>query len=173
MKQLDAASILGDRSSPLFLVCGLDLHRASVQEWFGFAPHVAWEDGPGEADYWAVEFPCGLQMVAEYFHTSNSGVIVAIEPSPQHVTRHLKHWKDHLREISGELHDKETAYLIGRYAAHPNVRDLKAFQLWRNGEDGNAFPVGEPTSRRDAECWQAELESHKHKQTYWVSRAAT
>ncbi len=50
------------------------------------------------------------------------------------------------------------------------LRELEAFQVWRQGDDGNQVKVGAPTTKRDADCWVAELESHHHKQIYWVSR---
>ncbi|MEM7316101.1 MAG: hypothetical protein AAF497_23450, partial [Planctomycetota bacterium] len=47
------------------------------------------------------------------------------------------------------------------------LANLKALQVWRQGDDGNPMPVGHPTSERAARCWAAELESHGHKQIYW------
>lgn len=167
-KPLDTAALIVDSTRPWFVVFYLQAPRPAVREWLHFPPHVSGENGLEDADYWAIEFPCGLQLLLESFPTGEGVCICANEFAHQHVARHLKHWAGQLRKGG---HDLEVAHTIGKFADHPDVRDMQAFQLWRQGDDGNAFPVGEPTSRRDAECWQAELESHKHKQIYWVSPA--
>ena len=62
----------------------------------------------------------------------------------------------------------------GYYSREPwatSLATLTAFQVWGQGDDGNAMPVGFPTSERDAKCWVAELELHGHKQTYWYGRS--
>lgn len=46
---------------------------------------------------------------------------------------------------------------------------LAVARVWRQGDDGNQMRVGTLTSERAAKCRIAELESHKHKQTYWYT----
>lgn len=171
MIQLDAKTIIGNKSRPWFFVFHLNINRNKAYQWFKIEPHVAAEEGLGDADYWALEFECGLRVAFEFFHFSNGGIVYATEPVPQHVARHLSHWKTELNESAFEFFEPERTSMIERFGSEmPELKELNSFQLWRQGDDGNKMKVGFPTSRRDAECWAAELESHKHKQIYWVSR---
>ena len=44
--------------------------------------------------------------------------------------------------------------------------------VWRQGDDGNPFPVRTRLSEDAADRLVAELESHGHKQLYWKEREA-
>ncbi|QOV88044.1 hypothetical protein [Humisphaera borealis] len=48
-----------------------------------------WIDGLGNADFWAFEFPCGLQVAFEFLHTATFGRVVADSPEIDHVLRHI------------------------------------------------------------------------------------
>jgi hypothetical protein len=170
MKPLDVRSILGNKERPWFDVCWLDVDRQAAALWFGCPPEVAWVDGLGDADYWAVEFDCGLRVAFEFLHHGPSACVFASEPVPEHVRRHLSHWRDHFHEYPAEAFARERKHFIESFAAQrPELTRLHDFQLWRQGDDGNPVKVGFATSELDAKCWQAELESHNHKQIYWVS----
>lgn len=171
MKTLDIEPIIGTKQRPWFDVFRLDVDRATAAEWFDRQAHVAWVDGLGDADYWAVEFDCGVWIAFEFLHNGSGGSVLATEPVAQHVSRHLTHWRTKLHEFAPDALEPDRKSMIHRFnGVMPQLTELDTFQLWRQGDDGNRIRVGVPTSKRDAECWLAELESRKHKQTYWVSR---
>lgn len=168
---LDAKQLLDNESGPWFHLFELQIDRRTAASWFSAAPTVAWVDGLGNADYWAVEFPCGLGVALEFIHWGTTGTVFATEPVCQHVERHLKHWQSHLCAYPPEAFERERAYCIERFTPEfPGLLELQSFQAWRQGDDGNYVLVGTPTSKRDADCWVAELESHQHKQIYGVDR---
>lgn len=43
------------------------------------------------------------------------------------------------------------------------------FELWRQDDNGNRFPVGSFSERAAAEGRLAELTRCHHKQTYWIT----
>ena len=171
MKTLDVLSLWEDREIPWFHLFELNIDRQTAAQWFGTPAHEAWVDGLGDADFWAIEFDCGLKVGFEFLHCGYPASVSANVPVPQHVQRHLRHWQKELQEYPPEMFELDRAFMIERYAARiPELTELHSYQLWRQGDDGNQVIVGGPTSKQDALCWQAELESHKHKQIYWVSR---
>lgn len=175
MKALDFRYLTDTKRFPWFRVYHLQVDRAAAAEWFSrefrCPAHVEVVDGLGDADYWALECDCTLKIGFEFVHLGKGGLVYASEPIGQHVARHLSHWKDALHEVPAETMKPEYAGTIERFAATiPALNELAAFQLWRQGDDGNQIEIGTPTSRLNAECLLAELESHKHKQTYWISR---
>lgn len=124
----------------------------------------------GLADYWVVEFDCGLRLGFEFFHLSFGGSVFADLPAPQHARRHLRHWETHLADMPPEACERDRNTMITLFESEiPELRELNSFQVWRQGDDGNSIPVGYPTTRRDADCWVQELESQVHKQSYWCS----
>lgn len=132
---------------------------------------VDWVDGLGDTDFWAYEFPCGLQVAIEFRHMRESdGLVCADSPEANHVVRHLPFSKEQCIPMN-EIPLREQLDLLLSY--YPERQDeinaLRSFQVWRQGDDGNAFKVGEPTSERDCRCWVSQLESSHHKQTYWYS----
>ncbi|HVX64412.1 MAG TPA: hypothetical protein VHC19_27565 [Pirellulales bacterium] len=171
MIALDMTTILGNTRRPWFLVHLLKIRREAASEFFSVAPAVAEEPGLGMADYWAVQFECGLKIGFEFFHSSEGAYVYADLPCPQHVRRHLRHWHSNLQDIPREWQEPDRTAMIEQFSHQmPELLELEAYQVWRQGDDGNPIPVGVPTTKRDAECWLAELESHLHKQSYWVSR---
>ena len=171
MKNLDAKTIIGSKERPWFDVFQLNIEREKAAHWLGCEPHVDSIDGLGDADYWAIEFDCGLKIAFEFPHNSEGTSVYATEPVAQHVGRHLSHWQCELHKYPPEMFELDRNNMIERFANDmPELTELDAFQVWRQGDDGNDIKVGLPTSRMNADCWQAELESHKHKQIYCVSR---
>lgn len=171
MRVLDVKPMIGSRERPWFQVFWLDVERSAMSKWLGTEPYVAWVDGLGDADYWAIEFDCGLKISFEFLHHGEQGSVLATEPVPQHAGRHLSRWRTELSEQPPELFERDRDSMIESFAKEmPELSECDHFQLWRQGDDGNQVKVGIPTSRQDAECWSRELESHKHKQVYWVSR---
>lgn len=171
MKTLDVKSIFGNREFPWYDLFQLEVDRQTAAKWFNAPAHVDWVDGLGDADFWVIEFDCGLKVAFEFLHHGYPASVLANEPVAQHVKRHLRHWQNELREYSPETFERDRAFVLEHYSARiPELKELHSYQLWRQGDDGNQVSVGMPTTKKDAACWQAELESHKHKQIYWVSR---
>lgn len=101
------------------------------------------------------ELSCGLKIRFEF---SPSKVdVYSNDANPQHLVRHIE-------KLSASVRFE----LVEETGTSCEV-ESRNYQVWRQGDDGNAMRVGLPTSRLDADCWQAELESHKHKQIYWVA----
>ena len=44
-----------------------------------------------------------------------------------------------------------------------------SFEIWRQDDNGNRFPVGSYPDRRAAEERLAELTRSLHRQTYWIA----
>lgn len=171
MDSLDVTTILGNRTKPWFSVCNLSVRREDAASFFGVAPVVAYEPGLGNADYWAIQFECGLKLAFEFFHMSEGANVLADLPCAQHVRRHLRHWEHDLADYPPETFAFDREAMIERFRKEiPALLELDAYQVWRQGDDGNQVKVGVPTTKRDADCWVAEFESHHHKQIYWVSR---
>ena len=174
MTPLDVTKILGNKTRPWFRVCRLNIDRKDAVAFFGVEPVVAAESGLGDGDYWAVRFDCGLKLAFEFFHWGNGGFVYADLPCAQHAPRHLRHWDSELVDIPREMQEPDRGAMIEQFASEvPELLELDAFQVWRQGDDGNEVRVGVPTTKRDADCWVAELESHHHKQIYWVARCVS
>lgn len=172
MTPLDVTTILGNKTQPWFHVCQLNLERSDARSFFQVGPVVADEPRLGDADYWAVQFDCSLKICFEFFHSSDASNVYADLPCPQHVRRHLRHWNTNLFDLPAEVTERDRAEMIDRFAVEiPALHELTKYQVWRQGDDGNEMPVGCPTTKRDADCWIRELESHGHKQIYWSSHS--
>jgi hypothetical protein len=118
-----------------------------------------------------VQFECGLKIGFEFFHSYEGAYVYAGSPCPQHVRRHLRNWHRNLGDVPRERQEQDRNAMIEDFSQRmPELLELEAYQVWRQGDDGNPISVGVPTTRRDAECWIAELESHFHKQIYWLTR---
>lgn len=163
--------MFGDRSRPWFSLFTLNVERRKIHDYLDAEPVVANEPGLGNADYWAIQFDCGLKVLFEAFHDSPQVMVAADLPCPQHVERHLQHWRKALVDVSDQFLD-DHASMIRRFSSEmPELEELRSYQVWRQGDDGNQVRCGLSTTKRDAECWLAEFESHHHKQIYWVSRS--
>jgi hypothetical protein len=130
-----------------------------------------WVDGLGNADFWAFEFPCGLQVAFEFVHSMKGGRVVADSPEIDHVLRHTRIPAAECHRIDErELQSQLSKLLEWSPERTAEIASLRSFQVWRQGDDGNPFQVGEPTSERDAACRVRQFESLGHKQLYWYSR---
>lgn len=133
-----------------------------------------WVDGLGKADFWAFEYPCGLQVAFEFLHESTGGRILADSPEIEHVLRHIPFSESECARIDEIALQSELKLLLSGY---PDRRDeidsLHSFQVWRQGDDGNSFKIGDPTSERDAKCRVQQFESLAHKQLYWYSKISS
>lgn len=173
MQPLDAKLLLESDDSPRFGVLRWQVNPSEDAEWFDHEPYRSLVEGAGEADYWAGEFDCGLQVIFENVNRCAFGTIYANEPVAEHVKRHFPRQKSRLLDLPSGMFQQEHEATISRFAAQfPGLLELKSFQVWRQGDDGNPMKIGEPTSKCDAQCRVAEFESHHHKQIYWVSRVA-
>lgn len=112
MIPLDVATILGNKSRPWFHVCDLKVKRGKASEFFPVAPVVADEPGSGDADYWAVQFDCGLRVAFEFFHRFEGGLVYADIPGAQHVRRHFRHWDRDLVDIPCEWTEPDRTAMI-------------------------------------------------------------
>jgi len=137
-------------------------------------PHkTGWVDGLGDADFWAFEFECGLQVAIEHIHRpiNNGARVVADSPEVEHVLRHLSFLDEKHQIIPEEALADELERLVKYYPSRQaEIDSLKRWQVWRIDDNGNVFKVGEPTSERAARCWVKQLEAHPHKQMYWIAK---
>lgn len=129
-------------------------------------------EGLGEGDVWAFEYECGLQVVFQFMHHSDSGWVLADSPELEHVRRHIPFAQEDCVPIEEEVLKSELNFLLSESPQRQKEIDqLHSFQVWRQGDDGNRFPVGKPISERDARCWVQQFESLGHKQLYWYAQA--
>ena len=159
-----------------FHIANLQYDLALAKSLLGDPAHRDWVDGLGEADYWAFAYPCGLKLVYQFIEPLGSGMpgyagVYADLPEIEHAIRHLPFPKTIQTPSTIDANAREIEGYSSREPWATSLATLTAFQVWRQGDDGNAMPVGFPTSERDAKCWVAELESHGHKQTYWYDRS--
>lgn len=155
---------------PAYLV-HVDVTRQAVADEFGRPQCVEEIDGLEVADWWAHQYRCGLQVVLQFLHHNDSGgIVIADSPEINHVIRHLPFATARCTPIDDATLERELKLLMSSYPERSaEINTLHGFQVWRQGDDGNAFKVGDPTSERDARCWVAQLESLGHKQTYWYT----
>jgi hypothetical protein len=154
-----------------FVWCDVSLEEA--HKVLGPPTATMWDDGLGEADFWALEYPCGLQVLYEFTHYPSGGSVVADSPEIQHLLRHLPFESSRCHAIS----ESGLKQILDRIvSAYPNrrseIESLHKFQVWRQDDHGNSFTVGAPTSERDANCWLSQLEASGHKQMYWRDRVS-
>jgi hypothetical protein len=150
------------------------LPRKMVTELLGAPMLTGWVDGLGNGDFWAFEYPCGLQVAFEFMHHDDYGKILADSPEIEHVLRHIPFAVGDCVRIDPDTLQTELSRLLSSWPARrAEIDSLHSFQVWRQGDDGNAFKVGAPTSERDAKCWVAHFESLGHKQCYWYSPVTT
>lgn len=155
---------------PLWLI-RCDVSREAAAEKLGPPMLTDWVDGLGSADFWAFEYPCGLQVVFEFLHGSAVGRVVADSPEIDHVRRHVPFSDAECKSIDEiTLRSELDRLLAAQPERRSEIESLHSYQVWRQGDDGNALPVGDATSERDAKCWVRQLESLGHKQLYWYSR---
>lgn len=148
----------------------------SVHQVLGEPHFQEWVDGLGDGDYWAFEYPCGMQLGFLFIHAlgrgsgleAPSGIVFGDLPEIQHGMRHVPFPSSCQTASTLEANAKEIeAYSKNDDPRAQQLGNLHAFQVWRQGDDGNEMPVGAPTTERDAKSWVQELESHGHKQMYW------
>lgn len=130
-----------------------------------------WVDGLGNGDFWAFEYPCGLQVVFRFMHESEGGLVLADSPEINHVLRHIPFDDTDCVSIDDDNLQSQLKLLLSAYPERQSEIDsLHSFQVWRQGDDGNSFKVGDATSERDAKCWVQHFESLGHKQLYWYTQ---
>ncbi len=149
-----------------FRVCALNIDLPTAKAWFEQEGRSFHETDLIERG-WTTQFECGLALILAFAEDGAAAQVYATEPIAQHAARHLRHWRLQLTELSAERHLEYINRLAGNY---PELQACEGFQLWRQGDDGNEMKIGYPTSERDVNCWQKELESHQHRQIYWSAR---
>jgi hypothetical protein len=146
----------------------------SLKEKLGAPQVTEWVDGLGNADIWAFEFECGLQVALECLQSSyvkHGARVVADSPEIEHVHRHLSFLNEESCPISEEGLADELKLLVKCYPnRQQEIANLHAWQVWRIDDNGNVFKVGEPTSERAARCAVKQFEVRPHKQMYWCER---
>lgn len=153
------------------IVFALDISRDSIPSVLGDPVRISEMDAQGQCDFWAFEYPCGLQVVYQFPHREPSGFVLADYPEPQHVGRHIPFAPDVCMKLDEQTLKAEQRRLLGDFPdRHRELNSLHAYQVWRQGTDGNAFRIGEATSKRDADCWVNHFESLGHHQHYWCSK---
>lgn len=154
-----------------YVLIACHVPREKVTEVLGPPMLVASVDGLGDADCWAYEYPCGLQLVYQFQHLGKVGRVLADSPEIKYVLRHIPFARADCVPIDSDDLQKELKMLLSSYPERqPEIASLNAFQVWRQGDDGHPFKIGEPTSERDAKRWVQQFESSGHKQLYWYSR---
>ena len=130
-----------------------------------------WVDGLGDTDFWAYKFACGLQIVIQFRHIrEGGGIVCADSPEINHVIRHLPFSTNECKSIGdAQLRKDIDLLLTASPERQAEIDALFSYQVWRQGDDGNPFKIGEPTSERDCKCIVNHYESLHHKQTYWYS----
>ncbi len=155
---------------PPFLVVA-DVPPETARDVLGPPMLTEWVDGLGDNDFWALEYPCGLQVVIQSMHTGRGIMAYADSPEVNHVSRHFPFADEDCHRISDSDLESNLALLLGAFPERKDEFDsLYSFQVWRQGDDGNPFTIDGPTSERDAKCRVAELDALGHKQLYWYSR---
>ncbi len=176
MKILDVKTNLGNKDRPWIELFQINFPRKEFNHWIKVDPVVDWVDGLGDADYWAIEFECGLQVGFEFLHGMPPrilppGTVLATEWNAHHARRHLAGWNAKLIEFPSDVFHREREWTFKRYPESLlDPANQPQWQLMRMGDDGNPMAIGQPTSKPDAECWKAEFESRGHKQTYWIDQ---
>ena len=151
----------------------LNVSREVAAERLGPPILTDWVEGLGTADFWAFEYPCGLQVAFEFLHNAGSGRVIADSPEVDHILRHIPFSEPECVWLSGAAFQSALEFVLKRRPERQHEFDsLRSFQVWRQGEDGNPFPIGDPTSERDANCRVKQFEASAHKQLYWYSRTA-
>ncbi len=139
------------------------------------------DPGLSDCDYWAFEYPCGLQVVYQFWHgfesrpdaSMNCGIVLADVPELHHVLRHIPFDKRLCTPIPQQHLEEDLPLLISMFPERRHLFEgLHAYQVCRLDDNGNTFTVGEPTSLRDAKCWTSHFEALGHKQTYWYRPVA-
>ena len=151
------------------IICGRDelLHHLGPPHW------TAPEDGLiYDYHYWVFVAECGLRICYSFSADGPPGGLVSTSlPEDDHFLRHDTWARTNTKLRDDIAFQSEIAKLIDLNSrTYPELMGLTSFQVWRMGDDGNEMPVGYPTSAIDAKCHVAELESHKHKQVYWIAR---
>jgi hypothetical protein len=151
---------------PFLVFCNVS--RQVAADRLGPPMLIDWVDGLGNADFWAFEYPCGLQVVFEFVHESNGGRVVADSPEVDHVLRHIPFTSSECITVDESALQSEIQRMLSAFPERrTEIEFLHSFQVWRQGDDGNSFRVGEPTSERDAKCRVQQFEALAHKQLYW------
>jgi hypothetical protein len=169
MKVIDPKTMFERRDQPWFDLLEIHVDRAAFKQWINAEPVVEWVDGLGDADYWIIEFDCGLLLSFEFLHLCKGGHVRVTEPNANHAIRHLAHWRSELSVYPDDTFSREREWAFEHFSTTlPNLRLQDCAQAWRQGDDGNPMKIGYPTSELDATCLVRELESRGHKQIYWV-----
>ena len=155
-----------------FHLANLTYDIEHARKMFGSSSYHDFVDGLGDADFWAFTYPCGMKLLYEFIHPlvpTADGIANVYGDLPEfaHAERHIPFPKNSIHQSSPENNKREIEHFKTVEPWPAEISSLFSYQVWRQGDDGNEMPVGEPTSQRDAECWVRELDSHGHKQTYW------
>ncbi len=169
MKLVDPRTVFGRKDRPWFHLLQIHIGREKFKRWIGSEPAVEWVDGLGDADYWIIEYNCGLQLGFEFVHACDGGHVCATEPNVNHAVRHLVNWRQEISVYPDDAFKLDREWALEHFSnTMPELQRQACCQAWRQGDDGNPMTIGYPTSELDAKCLVGELESRGHKQIYWV-----
>jgi hypothetical protein len=173
MEPIVTASIEDALSGPWFWIRDLDCSRDELLAHLGPPHWVTPEEGLlYDVNWWCFRAECGLRLSYSMMQDGSSGALTASLPESEHALRHDPWARSKSKPREDQYVDRDETELIQRFQREfPALGRLHDFQVWRMGDDGNAMPVGYPTSELDAQCLVAGFESHKyrHKQIYWYS----
>lgn len=181
------SSINGFDWQPLRLT-GLDFDAMKAK--FG-EPFTDDPGFPEPVEVWLFQWPCGLEVAIIYAMVSQKAFVGGDLPECGHLLRHLdwpgevawrldehpEEFENYRKSASDELIGWENTRLPRSELQRANIQTCSEWNFaarWRvMRQDDNGFRdvVASVNGERDARCLQAELESHGHKQMYWVERA--
>jgi hypothetical protein len=169
MKLVDPRTVFGCKDRRWFDLLQIHISREKFERWTGSEPVVEWVDGLGNADYWIIEYDCGLQLGFEFVHSCDVGHVCAREPNVNHAVRHLENWRHEISVYPEDAFKRDREWALEHFGnTMHNLGRQACCQAWRQGDDGNPLTIGYPTSKLDANCLVRQLESRGQKQIYWV-----
>lgn len=133
-----------------------------------------YDDAPGPAKYWCLEYPCGLKVILQWHVTKDIVIVHADRFEHAHVKRHLA---PNLSFEGAWSNQSQEADMFEWMARHEKLRPFFAFdKSWlveRIDDNANTFTVEENLTERAAKCIAASLEATGHKQSYNAKQKRT
>ena len=153
-----------------------DINENSLLQLFGEpgAESDEYDDAPGPAKYWYLEYSCGLKLILQWHATTDFVIVYADKFEHAHVQRHLASAFAFDDAWSNQPHEMELTKLIKFY---PHLASYfgtdKNWFVERLDDNANIFTVEENLTERAARCIAASLEATGHKQSYEAKQKRT
>jgi hypothetical protein len=142
------------------VVAVLNRHKDYFEKEFGLRFGDDSEDVFGELKIAGCATSRGMQFtLIQYLQSLPDKVYIEVLWSEQSRSRDLEDVLIELNLVSSDIYWMHEAINLARY------------DVWRQDDNGNKYVVSADICRPDAIKLQRQLESSKHKQTYWISPA--